>query len=75
MGAMHAILDFLIDASKLVYWAAIGVITLLVFYYGVDFPLYLLLVPVALAALGVLATQRSWYGLALPFYLRTFGGF
>jgi hypothetical protein len=55
------------------------------FYYGVDLPLYLLLVPVVLVALGVLATQRSWYGWALvlgvsaimtlPFYLRASAGF
>ncbi len=80
MGVMHAIFDFLIDVLKLAYWAAVGVVTLLVFYYGVDLPLYLLLVPVVLVALGVLATQRSWYSLALvlgvvvlmvlPFYLR-----
>ena len=84
---MHAILDFLIDAFKLAYWAAVGVITFLAFYVTVvgGLPLSLLLVPVALVALGALATQRSWYGLALvlgvvalmalPFYLRIYGGY
>jgi hypothetical protein len=80
MGVMHVILDFLIEASKLAYWAAVGVVTLVVFLYGLDLPRYLLFVPVALVALGMLVTQRSWYGLALvvgvavlmflPFYLR-----
>jgi hypothetical protein len=85
MSGMHAILDFLIDASKLAYLAAVGVVTLVVFYYGIDLPLYLLVVPVALVALGALATQRSWYGLALvvgvtvlmvlPLYLQVSEGF
>lgn len=73
--------------GQLVYWLAVTFVTLLVFYLAAahEPPLYILLVPIALATFGVLAVQRSWYGLAValgivlvmvvPYWLRTYGGY
>lgn len=55
---MYEVPDFL----KAIYWASVFFLTLFVFYLTVilEAPLYLWLVPVALAVLGAWAVRPLW---------------
>ena len=63
MRAMGGILD----SAKPLYWAFTALITLFLFWWGIAYegPLWLQLIPIAVAALGALVADRSWRGVAI----------
>ncbi len=63
MKAMHDIRD----STQLLHWAFTALITFILFYVGVfyELPLWLQLIPIAVAALGALMVDRSWRGVAI----------
>ncbi len=81
----------MVEAAKILYksllWMTLIVLTPFVLYattFG-ELSLYLLFIPVALAALSALTLRRFWDGLpillvvtllmAVPFWLQTYGGY
>ncbi|MDQ3182473.1 MAG: hypothetical protein M3Q62_02815 [Actinomycetota bacterium] len=63
MGVMRDILD----SAKPVYWTHTALITLVLLWWGIAYenPLWLQLIPVAVAALGASTVDRSWRGVAV----------
>lgn len=57
----------ILDSTKPLYWAFTSLITLILFYVGVfyELPLWLQLIPIAVATLGALMVDRSWRGVAI----------
>jgi len=57
----------ILDSAKLLYWAFTGLITFVSLYVGVfyELPLWLQLIPIAVATLGALTVDRSWRGVAI----------
>ena len=55
------------DSAKPLYWAFTGLITFILLYVGVfyELPLWLQLIPIAVATFGALMVDRSWRGVAI----------
>ncbi len=63
MKAMHDIRD----SAQPLYWALTAVITLVLLWWGIAYesPLWLQLIPIAVAAFGALMVDRSWRGVSI----------